>query len=84
MKITEVKATKVQDQGNVRAYASITIDNDFVVSGLKVVEGSKGLFVAMPSRKNKKDEFKDIAFPINKEAREYLVSEVLKAYEAAE
>lgn len=78
MKVTEVKVFKV-DKGNLKGYASITLDGAFVVTGLKVVEGSKGLFVNMPQQKVK-EEYKDICFPLNKELRENIVGVVIQKF----
>lgn len=83
MNITEVKIYKLDGDKTV-ALANIVIDNDFVVTGLKIVNGVKGLFVAMPSKKNMKEDrtkdYYDIAFPITKEAREQIQSSVLDKY----
>ncbi|HCL4480083.1 TPA: SpoVG family protein [Clostridium botulinum] len=78
MKITEVKVSKLSE-GKVKALASITLDNVFVVTGVKVVEGSKGLFVTMPQTK-KEDKYFDIAFPLDKELRTEIQEKVLEAY----
>ena len=79
MNITEVRITKISSE-NMEAYAAITIDKQFVVTGLKVINGKNGYFVAMPSRKVE-NEYKDIVFPITKEAREYIQASVLQEYE---
>lgn len=79
IEITEVKVYP-GDWGKTKAMASITIDNVFVVTGLKIIEGTKGYFVAMPSRKSG-DEYKDVCFPITKEAREYIETAVLTKFE---
>lgn len=85
IKITECTVTKIKSQSKIRAYAKITIDECFVVTSLKVIDGEKGLFVAMPSTKNPKtNEYNDICFPINKETRELIQSAVLKAYKTEE
>ena len=82
MKITEVRVfPKANHQNKLRAFVNITFDNCFVVRGLKVIEGSKGLFVVMPSRKVKENEFRDIAHPVTVEFRDYIDKEVLKAFE---
>uniref|UniRef100_A0A7C3ZFX3 Septation protein spoVG n=1 Tax=Archaeoglobus fulgidus TaxID=2234 RepID=A0A7C3ZFX3_ARCFL len=78
--ITEVRIYKSKGNGNVKAYASVSFDNEFVVKGLKVVEGEKGLWVSMPSRKMKDGSFQDIFHPVSKEARDKIVDAVLKAY----
>lgn len=83
MKISDVKIWKNEQGGNTKAYASITFEGAFVVTGLKVVEGKNGLFVSMPSRKVQKDgndEYKDICFPITKEFREVIITAVLDKF----
>ncbi len=83
MKITEVRVfPKTHNDNKLRAFVNITFDDCFVVRGLKVIEGSKGLFVVMPSRKIKEDEHRDVAHPITAEFRDYIEQEVLKAYNA--
>lgn len=82
--ITDVRIYKIEGTGNLRAYATITLDNAYAVHGLKVMEGESGLWVSMPASKNKKGEFKDIFHPINKEAREVLVNTVIQTYEKDE
>jgi len=79
MNITEVKIYKLQDSKTL-ALASITINNEFVVSGMKVLNGKNGLWVAMPNRKNAQDEYKDICFPITKGARQNIIDLVLGKY----
>lgn len=79
MNITNVRITKLENS-NVLALATITIDNDFVVSNLRVIDGQKGVFVAMPSLKDRKGEYHDIAYPITKQAREQLIDAVLAKY----
>ena len=81
--ITDVKIYK-REKGNLKAFASVTLDNAYVVHGLKVLEGDQGLWVSMPSSKNKRGEFKDVFHPISREAREVLVNAVLKAYNEEE
>ena len=76
MNITEVKIYPMES-GNLQAMANITIDNCFVVSGLRVMGGAKGLFVSMPSRKTKEGDYKDICFPVTKECREQIQKAVL-------
>lgn len=82
MDITEVRIT-LRDEGRLRAFASITFDNWFVVRGLKIIESTNGTFVAMPSRKRGNGEYQDIAHPISREAREWLESAVITAYREA-
>lgn len=79
--ITNVKITKVESSTKVKGIASITIDDSFVVHDIKILESEKGLFVAMPSRRTPAGEFKDIAHPINAEAREIIQKAVLNEYE---
>lgn len=79
MKITEVRLTKQDGQGTLKAFASITLDGAFVVHGLRVVEGRNGLFVSMPNRQVK-EEYKDIAHPVTKEFKDELTDAVLAEY----
>lgn len=83
MKITDVRIRKVDKEGKMRAVVSITIDDEFVVHDIKVIEGEKGLFIAMPSRKAADGEYRDIAHPINSGTRERIQRTVLEAYESA-
>jgi stage V sporulation protein G len=69
MKITEVKVYPSKDSGRLKAYATIVFDNSFIVRDLKVIEGDKGLFVSMPSRRRKDGTFRDIVHPLNSEMR---------------
>jgi len=80
MQITEVRLT-LRSEERLKAFVSITFDNAFVVRGLKVIEGNTGLFVAMPSRRRKDGEFRDIAHPINNETRRMIEDAVLAEYE---
>ena len=83
MEITDVRVRKVNKEGKMKAVVSITIDDEFVVHDIKVVEGDKGLFIAMPSRKAADGEYRDIAHPINSETRSSIQNIVLEAYEKA-
>ena len=83
MQITDVRVRKVTKEGKMKAVVSITIDNEFVVHDIKVIDGEKGLFIAMPSRKAADGEYRDIAHPINSNTRERNQREVLKKYEEA-
>lgn len=83
MNITDIRIRKINQEGRMKAIVSVTFDNAFVVHDVKVVEGTNGLFVAMPSRKTPEGEFRDIAHPISANAREIIQSAVLKAYEEA-
>ena len=84
MNITDVRIRKVQTEGKMRAVASITFDDEFVVHDVRVIEGQNGLFVAMPSRKTPEGEFRDVAHPITSVAREMIQNAVLKAYKDIE
>jgi stage V sporulation protein G len=79
MEITEVRLT-LRHEERLKAFVSITFDNAFVIRGLKVIEGNTGLFVAMPSRRRKDGEFRDIAHPINNETREMIETAVMGEY----
>ena len=79
MEITEVKIT-LRDEPKLKAFANVTFDNEFVVRGIKVIEGQNGLFIAMPSRKGKDGQYRDIAHPINNEMRERLERAVIDEY----
>lgn len=81
MTITDVRVRKISNEGKMKAVASITLDEEFVVHDIKIIEGEKGLFIAMPSRKTAENEFRDIAHPIKPETREYIQTTILKAYE---
>ena len=83
MEITDVRVRKVALDGKMRAIVSITLDNEFVVHDIKVIEGEKGVFVAMPSRKSAPGEYRDIAHPINSETRDYVQKIILEKYEEA-
>ncbi len=83
MDITDVRVRKVSKEGKMRAVVSITIDNEFVVHDIKVIEGEKGLFIAMPSRKAGDGEYRDIAHPINSDTRERIQKIILERFETA-
>ena len=80
MQITDVRIRKVEKEGKMKAVVSITIENEFVVHDIKVIEGEKGLFIAMPSRKASDGEYRDIAHPINSATREQLQKLILEKY----
>lgn len=85
LKITDVRIRLVtKEDSKLKAVASITIDECFVVHDIKVVEGKEGYFISMPSKKTPDGEYRDIVHPINTETREKIIEEVLKAYEKAE
>jgi stage V sporulation protein G len=79
MKITEVRVS-LREDAKLKAFASITLDDCFVIRGLKIIEGKEGTFVAMPSRRRKDGEYQDIAHPINNEAREEMERVILDEY----
>lgn len=83
MKITDVRVRKITKEGKMKAIVSITIDDEFVVHDIKVIEGEKGLFIAMPSKKAADGEYRDIAHPINSETREEIQKIILENYEKA-
>ena len=83
MKITDVRIRKVAKEGKMKAVVSITIDEEFVVHDIKVIEGEKGLFIAMPSRKASDGEYRDIAHPINSSTRDFIQNMILSKYEGA-
>ena len=80
MNITSVKIFPIETTNRLKAFASITIDDSFVVNDLRIIEGDKGFFVSMPSRKDKNGVFRDIAHPINAETRELLEKTVIEEY----
>ena len=81
MNITDIRVRKVTKEGKMKAVVSITIDDAFVVHDIKVIDGDKGLFIAMPSRKTAEGEYRDIAHPISTESREKLQEQILAEYE---
>ena len=81
MQITELRIRKVEDEGKLRAYVTVTFDNCFVVHNVKIIEGKSGLFIAMPSRKTQDGEYRDIAHPIDSETRERIQRIILERYE---
>ena len=83
MNITDVRVRKVAKQGKMKAVVSVTFDNEFVVHDIKVIEGDKGLFIAMPSKKSADGEYRDIAHPINSPTRQMLQQIILESYEKA-
>ena len=82
MQITDIRIRKIEKEGKMKAVVSITIDEEFVVHDIKVIEGEKGLFIAMPSRKATDGEYKDIAHPIKSSTREMIQTKILDKYKA--
>ena len=83
MRITDVRVRKMTQDSKMKAIVSITIDDEFVVHDIKVIEGEKGMFIAMPSKKASDGEYRDIAHPINSETRDTIQKTVLAAYDKA-
>ena len=81
MLITDVRVRKVAKEGKLKAVVSITFDEEFVIHDIKVIDGEKGLFIAMPSKRAADGEYRDIAHPINSETRERIQSTILAKYE---
>lgn len=82
MQITELRIRKVEDEGKLRAYVTVTFDDCFVVHNVKIIEGKTGLFIAMPSRKTGSGEYKDVAHPISPEFRNEIQDKILDEYNA--
>lgn len=80
MEITEIRIS-LRDDNKLKAFASITLDNCFVIRGLKIIEGAKGVFVAMPSRKRPDGTYQDVAHPINNETRDWMEQRIIESYE---
>ena len=81
MQITDVRVRRIEKEGKMKAIVSITLDNEFVINDINVIEGEKGLFIAMPSRKATDGEYRDIAHPINSETRDKIQKVILDKYE---
>ena len=81
MQITDVRIRKVEKEGKMKAVVSITIDEEFVVHDIKIIEGEKGSFIAMPSRKAADGEYRDIAHPINSNTRDRIQKLILEKYQ---
>jgi stage V sporulation protein G len=79
MKITEIRVS-LRDDEKLKAFVSVTLDNCFVIRGMKIIRGNKGLFVAMPSRRKPDGQFQDLAHPINNSTRQWFEEEILEAY----
>lgn len=82
MQITELRIRKVEDEGKLRAYVTVTFDDCFVIHNVKIIEGKSGLFIAMPSRKTASGEYKDVAHPISPEFRNAMQDKILSEYNA--
>lgn len=84
VQITDVRLRKVVSEGRMKAIASITIDSEFVVHDIRVIDGNNGMFVAMPSKKTPDGEFRDIAHPISSATRQKIQDAVLEEYHRAD
>ncbi len=82
MQVTEIRIRKVEAEGKLKAYVTITFDDCFVVHNVKIIEGKTGLFIAMPSRKTANGEYKDVAHPISPDFRNSLQGQILEEYNA--
>ena len=80
MEITDIRIRKVNADGKLKAYVTVTFDDSFVVHNVKIIEGDSGVFIAMPSRKTKNGVYKDVAHPINTEFRTILQDRILDEY----
>ena len=80
MQITDVRVRKIAKEGKMKAIVSITLDDEFVVHDIKVIEGEKCLFIAMPSKRATDGEYRDIAHPINSDTRERIQNIILDSY----
>ena len=83
MQITDVRIRQVAKEGKMKAVVSITLDDEFVVHDIKVIDGDKGLFIAMPSRRTGEGDYRDIAHPINSSTRDMIQQVILEHYERA-
>jgi len=82
MEITDIRVRRVDGQGKLKAYVTVTFDDCFVVHNVKVIEGSDRVFIAMPSRKTRNGEFKDVAHPISSDFRSHLQDRIIAAFES--
>jgi len=80
MEITEVKIYPAKDNGRLKAYATVVFDNCFIVRDLKIIEGDKGFFVSMPSRRRKDGTFRDIVHPLNSDTRKMIENRIVEEY----
>lgn len=83
MEVTDVRVRKFSKEGKMKAVVSITLDEEFVIHDIKVIEGEKGLFIAMPSKKGLDGEYRDVAHPINTQIRERIQSAIMEGYNRA-
>lgn len=83
MQITDIRVRRIVKEGKMKAVVSVTLDDEFVVHDIKVIEGENGLFIAMPSKKASDGEYRDIAHPINSNTRDAMQKQILESYEKA-
>lgn len=83
VQVTDVRIRKITEEGKMKAIASVTFDEEFVVHDIKIIDGQNGLFIAMPSRKMGDGDFRDIAHPINAQTRKKIQDAIFKEYEKA-
>ena len=83
MQITDIRVRRIVKEGKMKAVVSVTLDDEFVVHDIRVIEGENGLFIAMPSKKASDGEYRDIAHPINSATRDAMQKQILEAYENA-
>lgn len=83
MQITDVRIRQIAKEGKMKAIVSITVDDEFVIHDIKIIEGERGLFIAMPSRKTEEGEYRDIAHPINSKTRDRIHGIILERYQEA-
>jgi stage V sporulation protein G len=82
MQITDIRVRKLTGEGKLKAYVTVTFDDCFVVHNVKIIEGKSGVFIAMPSRKTRAGEYKDVAHPIHPEFRAELQQKILEKYDS--
>ncbi len=82
MEITDIRIRKVTSEGKLKAYVTVTFDDCFVVHNVKIIEGKSGIFIAMPSRKTRIGEYKDVAHPINPDFRAEMQRRILEVYDS--
>jgi len=83
VEVTDVRIRKITDEGKMKAIVSVTLDGEFVVHDIKIIDGQNGLFIAMPSRKMSDGEFRDIAHPIKSETRKKIQDAIFEEYQKA-
>lgn len=83
MQVTDIRVRRIVKEGKMKAVVSVTLNDEFVVHDIKVIEGDKGLFIAMPSKRASDGEYKDIAHPINSATRDAIQRQILESYEKA-